>query len=214
MANCSAHIAAATANKSMYNSCQRVKRFEKPKNFGKKKIQRSWWIGGSSQESSNIVFFFPMFFLFFIFSMRPLPKEFPDIVFCFFQYLFEFSLRGPPQRVSECLFFLSTIVFFNICWIFSKGPSPKSFWMFVSLLVFFSMLNQCLMIATIQKKGTFFICKIKEKHCKYQWIIGKYGFWGGGTYIYVYIYIHAIYTSRCDVRNYNKIICHDGDHWK
>jgi hypothetical protein len=37
MANCSAHIAAATANKSMYNSCQRVKGFEKPKNFEKTK---------------------------------------------------------------------------------------------------------------------------------------------------------------------------------
>jgi len=37
MANCSAHIAAATANKSMYNSCQRVKGFEKPKSFEKTK---------------------------------------------------------------------------------------------------------------------------------------------------------------------------------
>ena len=164
MANCSAHIAAATANKSMYNSCQRVKRFEKPKNFEKTKKNPEVLVDrGVQPRVLKYCFFFRCFFVFFIFSMRPLPKESPDIVFLFFfQYLFEFSLRGPPQRVSECLFFLSTIVFFNICWIFSKGPSPKSFWMFVSLLVFFSMLNQCLMIATIQKKDYFVYAKSRK----------------------------------------------------
>jgi hypothetical protein len=48
MANCSAHIAAATANKSMHNSCQRVKGFEKPKNFEKTKKtnKKSRGLGG------------------------------------------------------------------------------------------------------------------------------------------------------------------------
>ena len=122
------------------------------------------------------------------------PAKSPQIYifFVFFSICVWIFSKGPsPKSFWMFIFFSAQLFFFNICWIFSKGPSPKSFWMFVSLLVFLSMLNQCLMIATIQKKGTFFICKIKEKHCKYQWIIGTYGFWGGGT-IYVYIYMPYI----------------------
>ena len=133
-----------------------------------------------------------MFFVFFIFSMRPLPKESPDIVFFVFFSIFVWIFSKGPSPKSFWMFIFSqhNCFLLNICWIFSKGLSPKSFWMFVSLLVFLSMLNQCLMIATIQKKGTFFICKIKEKHCKYQWIIGKYGFWGVVPYIYIYMYVY------------------------
>jgi hypothetical protein len=70
MANCSAHIAAATANKSMYNSCQRVKRFEKPKNFEKTKRKIPVVLVDRGVQPIVLKYFF-FFDVFLVFSFSP-----------------------------------------------------------------------------------------------------------------------------------------------
>ena len=94
-------------------------------------------------------------------------------------------------RVWKYCFFCVFFLFFRCFFVFSKGPpSPKSlsilffcFFWFVHGVYHFFDANYS------QKNWTLFPCKIKQNHCKYQWIARKYRFWEVvPCTVYIYIY--------------------------
>ena len=76
------------------------------------------------QESQNIVFFFFCFFGFFVgfstvfdFSLKGLPQRVSKYFFFVFPRLFHFSLRDHPQRVSIFFLFMFFQCFFTFFYI-------------------------------------------------------------------------------------------------